>query len=127
MPDAIFSPEKLQQYALQEQLTQAPRPESKDSARLARWIALLGANGADALTTSAALKRGGSEANPAMKGLAQHPMGLLLAKLGIGAGEALLMDLLAKRGATKAANITGFGVAGATGAIAAHNARVGNK
>ena len=61
------------------------------------WGAVIAAQVADALTTNAAIRRGGVEANPAMKGLASHPTALLLSKAGIGAGLAGLAHVMHKK------------------------------
>lgn len=121
-PSAIFSPEQLQQHALQAELTQQTPPESKDRLRVPRWAALLGSNVFDALSTSAALKGNpqAREANPALRGIAGNPLALLGIKGGVGLLEALLMDKLAKK-SPKAANITGFGIAGANTALGINN------
>lgn len=93
-----------------------------DPGRIPRWLALLGSNLFDAASTQVALSRSGTkEGNPAMRGIAGNPAALFGLKGLVGAGEALLMDLVAKKGNTKAANITAGAISGLNGAVGISN------
>ena len=59
-------------------------------------------NIADGITTSIAMGKGGREANPIMAPIADHPAAIIAAKTGIGIGEALLLQKLAKKHPTMA-------------------------
>ena len=111
----------VEQAALEQAFAPAAQDQPKDTLRVPRWLALLGSNLFDAGTTQAALSRGAVESNPLLRGVAGNPAALYGLKGGIGALEAMLMDLVAKKGHHKVANTVGFGLSGMNTAIGAHN------
>lgn len=117
--DAEATAPFVEQAALQEAFAQ-PQPESRDSLRLPRWLALLGSNLFDAATTDAALRSGAREANPLVKPFAGNRMALYGLKGGIGLLEALLLDRAAKTH-PNVANGVGFGLSGLNAGIGVHN------
>jgi len=128
-----FSPEALRTIAQNEAMKMALEepaaapPEGRDTGRVARWLALIASNLFDAGSTQAALNRGAVERNPLMKGIAKNPWSLFGVKAGVGVGEALLMDLVAKAGRRKEANIGAAAITGLNTAIGASNLTKGKK
>lgn len=94
-----------------------------DPGRLWRWLGLIGSNLFDAETTRRAVARGEEERNPLLDGIASNTPALFGLKAGVGAGESLLMDLLAKAGRKKAANIGASAITGVNTAVGINNTR----
>lgn len=95
----IFSPEATAPYVWEQAQTPPDTPlygPSEDlrsrGLPLGYWLGLLGANVADSLSTTAAINRGGQEANPVLKGVAGNPFALLATKIGAATLQALLFD-----------------------------------
>lgn len=98
----------------------------EDSYRWARWAGLMGSGAADALTTRAAIERGGQEANPFVGPLANSTAGLLLFKAAMNGGLGLLTDRVAKESPV-AANVLAGLVTALQAGLAVHNSRVARK
>ena len=117
-----LSQEALRRYLSEMPAQTAPAKTGK-GLHPAWWTSVIVAQLADALTTNAAIKRGGVEANPAMKGLASNPTALLVSKAGIGAGVAALAHLIHKRDPKVGKLMAAIGT-GVPAAAAVHNSRV---
>jgi hypothetical protein len=80
------------------------------------------AQGADALTTAVVKHQGGTEANPAMRGIANNPWTLFATKLAVGFGMNRAVDYFNDRGHRKAARWLSAGLTILGAGPALHNA-----
>lgn len=97
-----------------------------DPDRIPRWVALIGSNLADAVTTTIALRRPNVyEANPLMGPIAKKPVLLWSLKGGIGVFEAWVLDKTTRklRGRCGVANWATAVLSGANVALTISNYR----
>lgn len=122
-PRLDLSQAALVRYLGDETATRTPPAQTRKGLHPGWWATVIGAHLADALTTNAAIGRGGAEANPVMRGIASNPTALLLSKLGIGAGMAGVSHLIHRR-SPKAGTVAAAISAGIPAAAAIRNSRV---
>lgn len=121
MPLDLHGPEVEQ--AILQMAQQPVNAPTRDGIGPAPYLAMIGGNAADLLTTVQALQSGrGREGNPVLKGMG--PKGIAATKIGATAAIAILMRELAKKHPDMAKWL-GYGDGAAMGALAVHNAKVG--
>lgn len=96
MPQSLdLSPAAISRYTEGAALDQSV-PSEREGLHPALWALMLGAEGADIATTLAAQRRGGREANPVVRGIADNPWALSAVKLGAHTGVGALLHQLHK-------------------------------
>lgn len=94
------------------------RREDQQKIGLGPYLAAMGGQAADGISTIHALKRGAVEQNPL---IGQSPRKLMLAKGATAALIPVIMKLMEKAGHPTLGKVLGYGVGAFGGGLAAHN------